>query len=201
MIELGKWGFSPEQLEEMQEESSRDYINVWASDPSEGSEKREEIPTGFPSIFPSGQVTTLSGPNDFSSPPVNVVSDSIPYDIALATARAFFEARQTADSTFIEQLFCGLQKRDAFEELSDREVDAVVFRLQNDPTLSLVGGVVIRTQTVMHSIVIQPSSYWIENDPVLSLGQKGVDTDKQFLRVGDGVTPWSQLSFRFPLFH
>ena len=42
-----------------------------------------------------------------------------------------------------------------------------------------------------------PSSWWISpNDYVLSIGQQGLDTTLMKTKIGDGITPWSQLLFQ-----
>jgi len=38
-----------------------------------------------------------------------------------------------------------------------------------------------------------PSKEWTANNPILREGEPGLDTDTFILKIGDGVTPWSQL--------
>ena len=37
------------------------------------------------------------------------------------------------------------------------------------------------------------SAQWAEHDPVLSLGEQGIDSDTGVIKVGDGATAWSGL--------
>ena len=39
------------------------------------------------------------------------------------------------------------------------------------------------------------SAKWIQNDPVLMLGEPGYETDSGKLKIGDGQTPWSSLHY------
>lgn len=39
------------------------------------------------------------------------------------------------------------------------------------------------------------SAKWIQNDPVLMLGEPGYETDTGKLKIGDGQTPWSSLQY------
>lgn len=39
------------------------------------------------------------------------------------------------------------------------------------------------------------SAKWIQNDPVLMLGEPGYETDTRKLKIGDGQTPWSSLRY------
>ena len=39
------------------------------------------------------------------------------------------------------------------------------------------------------------SAKWIQNDPVLMLGEPGYETDTGKLKIGDGQTPWSSLAY------
>lgn len=40
------------------------------------------------------------------------------------------------------------------------------------------------------------SQYWNDTDPILQPGEPGYDTDSKFFKIGDGVTPWSQLQYQ-----
>lgn len=40
------------------------------------------------------------------------------------------------------------------------------------------------------------SARWLELNPILADGEPGYDTDKGRLKIGDGVTPWTDLLFQ-----
>jgi len=39
------------------------------------------------------------------------------------------------------------------------------------------------------------TAQWAAADPVLLTAEIGVDTDIKRMKIGDGITPWSQLKF------
>jgi hypothetical protein len=36
---------------------------------------------------------------------------------------------------------------------------------------------------------------WEKNNPILASGEPGFVIDKNLLKIGDGVTPWNELSY------
>ncbi len=52
------------------------------------------------------------------------------------------------------------------------------------------------------AIIIQmrrdTAANWTSSDPILAQGEPGYETDTGYLKIGDGVTLWSALSYYNP---
>lgn len=39
------------------------------------------------------------------------------------------------------------------------------------------------------------STEWTSSNPILAVGEVGLETDTKFIKVGDGVTAWNSLAY------
>ena len=40
---------------------------------------------------------------------------------------------------------------------------------------------------------------WTANNPILALGEAGIETDNNNIKYGDGITPWNDLDYPAPI--